>query len=65
MCGGGKEDFENAEKARLEEFNKELDENKKQLQKGPIANRNTTDWCCCLIFLAFIVGFCGASAYGW
>lgn len=34
-------------------------------KNGPVGKRSITDCCCCLIFIAAIVGFCGASVYGW
>ena len=47
-------------------YNREyLAENKDSLKNGPIAKRSITDCFCCLLFIAAIVGFCGASAYGW
>ena len=50
---------------QIDKFNKELEENRDSFGNGPIAKRSVTDCLCCLIFIAAIVGFCGASAYGW
>ena len=67
MCGGGdpppKTERDRADEAK---FNDTLKENKEAWKKGPgTLPRSLTDVCCCLIFIAAIVGFCGASAYGW
>ena len=42
-----------------------MEKNKESFKNGPISKRNITDCLCCLIFIAAIVGFCAASAYGW
>ena len=50
---------------QIDQFNKEIEENKEKYRNGPISQRSITDCCCCLIFIAAIIAFCGASAYGW
>lgn len=50
---------------QIEEFNKELEENREKYKSGPISQRSLTDCICCLIFLVAIGGFVGASWYGW
>jgi hypothetical protein len=50
---------------QIEEYNKQLEENRSKFENGPISTRSVTDKCCCLIFLVAIVGFVGASYYGW
>ena len=49
----------------MEQFDKEFAEKKDSFKNGPISKRSITDCICCLVFIAAIVGFCGASAYGW
>ena len=49
----------------MDQFNKEMETNKSKYNNGPISKRSITDCLCCLIFIAGIVGFVGASAYGW
>ena len=49
----------------MDKFNGEMEENKAKYSNGPISKRSITDCLCCLIFIAGIVGFVGASAYGW
>lgn len=49
----------------MEQFDKEFAEKKADFKNGPISKRSLSDCCCCLIFIAAIVGFCAASAYGW
>ena len=49
----------------MEKFNGELEKDKEKYSNGPISKRSITDCLCCLIFIAGIVGFVGASAYGW
>lgn len=41
-----------------------LDIDAGKLKNGPVMKRSCTDIICCLLFLAFIVGFAGTSAYG-
>lgn len=50
---------------QIEQFNKELEENRESYKNGPISSRSITDCICCLVFIAAIVGFVGASFYGW
>lgn len=50
---------------QIEQFNKELEENREDIKNGPISKRSITDCCCCLIFIVAILAFCAASAYGW
>ena len=49
----------------MEKFNAELEANKSKLNNGPISKRSITDCLCCLVFIAGIVAFVAASAYGW
>ena len=49
----------------MEKFNADLEASKDNFKNGPIGKRSITDCLCCLIFIAAIVGFCGASYYGW
>ena len=49
----------------MEKYDKEFADKKDSFKNGPISKRSISDCCCCLIFIAAIVGFCGASAYGW
>lgn len=35
-----------------------------KLENGPAANRTCTDICCCVIFIAFIIGYIGIFVYG-
>ena len=53
------------DKEQMEKYDKEFAEKKDSFKNGPISKRSCTDCICCLLFLAAIVGFCGASAYGW
>ena len=53
------------DKADEEKFSADLEKNKDSFKNGPIGKRSITDCLCCLIFICAIVGFCGASAYGW
>jgi len=36
----------------------------KDLENGPISNRRCTDIPCCLLFVAFIIGFIFSAGYG-
>ena len=66
MCGGGSgPPPSEKDNAQVEEFNKELEQDKEKYKNGPIGERSITDCICCLIFLVAIVGFVGASYYGW
>ena len=49
----------------MENFDKEFADKKDSFKNGPISKRSCTDIICCCVFIAAIVGFCGASAYGW
>ena len=49
----------------MEKFDKEFEGKKDSFKNGPISKRSCTDCICCLLFIAAIVGFCGASAYGY
>ena len=49
----------------MENFDKEFADKKDSFKNGPISNRSCTDIICCLVFIAAIVGFGGASAYGY
>lgn len=49
----------------MNEYNEKLNADRDKFKNGPIAQRSVSDWCCCLIFLVAIVGYIGASAYGW
>merc|ERR1712038_1613846 len=53
------------DKEQMEKYDKEFAEKKDSFKNGPISKRSCTDCICCLLFVAAIVGFCGASAYGW
>ena len=53
------------DREQMEEYDKEFAEKKDSFKNGPISKRSCTDCICCLLFLAAIVGFCGASYYGW
>ena len=50
---------------QVDAYKKELAEGGDELKAGPIKKRSITDCLCCLVFIAGIVGFCAASAYGW
>ena len=65
LCGGDPPPKTPGDDADEKKFDEYLDENKSSFKNGPIANRSYTDWPCCFLFLAAIVGFCAASAYGW
>lgn len=47
-----------------QKYQDELKSRGKELENGPISNRSCTDIPCCLIFIAFIVGFFVASGWG-
>ena len=53
------------DKEQMEKYDKEFEGKKDSFKNGPISKRSCTDCICCLLFVAAIVGFCGASAYGW
>lgn len=65
MCGGDPPPPSAKDKAQIDEFNKQLEENRGKFENGPISQRSCTDKICCLIFIVAIVGFAGASVYGW
>jgi len=54
MCGGG-DKYKNANYNDPNYEGPEVDDN---LKDGPIEKRGCTDICCCIIFIAFVVG-CG------
>jgi len=49
----------------VDQFSKELETKKDSYKNGPISKRSCTDCICCLVFIAAIIAFVGASAYGW
>ena len=54
MCGGG-DKYKNA---NLQDPNYEGEPVDEKLADGPIEKRGCTDICCCIIFIAYVVG-CG------
>ena len=65
MCGGDPPPKTERDIEHEKKFNEDLERDKDSFKNGPVGNRSITDCFCCLIFIAAIVGFCGASAYGW
>lgn len=67
MCGGGGgPPPSEKDNAQVEEFNAELERDKEKYKDGPLKEgRGITDCICCLVFIVAIVGFAGASWYGW
>ena len=49
----------------MDKFEKDFGETKDDFKNGPIGKRSLSDCLCCLIFIAAIVGFVAASAYGY
>ena len=64
-CGGDPPPKTDGDLKHEEEFKERWDKEKESFKNGPIGKRSITDCLCCIIFIAAIVGFCGASYYGW
>ena len=48
----------------METFKKEWAEMQGNLKNGPPQERSTTDICCCLIFIVFMIGMGAVFVYG-